>query len=247
MLRRGGRGELRVPVSVQSRDGPVDAAAVWQELHGPLLGFILRRVRDRDVAEDVLQEVMLRIHRHAGELEHSPAVGAWVHRIASNAIVDHYRHASVRRELAVGIDLHGAQERAAEPTAHADLRGELAACIGPLLDQLSLTHRQALVLTELEGLTQTDAAAQLGLSTSGMKSRVQRARHELRDLLVACCEIELDRRTRISGYRSRGGPCPCSTRPPSAAGALRPVRPSGRCTVLAGELASRDKRWAQCR
>ena len=83
---------------------PPDAEAIWEEFHRRLLGFIARRVSDRDSAEDILQEVMLRIHRHAGELEHSAAVGGWIHQIARNAIIDHYRRAPVRRERPAGIE-----------------------------------------------------------------------------------------------------------------------------------------------
>jgi RNA polymerase sigma factor (sigma-70 family) len=84
---------------------PLGAETVWRDFHARLLSFIARRVRDRDSAEDILQEVMLRIHRHAGELERSSAVGAWVHQITRNAIADHYRKTSGRRERPSGIDL----------------------------------------------------------------------------------------------------------------------------------------------
>jgi RNA polymerase sigma-70 factor, ECF subfamily len=69
------------------------------------------------------------------------------------------------------------------------------------------------MLTELEGITQAAAAAQLGLSTSGMKSRVQRARAQLRELLVECCEIELDRRNRVTRLEPRSEPCDCRSTP----------------------------------
>ncbi len=94
VLRAPQHGRLRVPVTTQSAP-TVDAARVWDEFHASLLGFIARRVRDRDSAEDILQEVMLRIHRHAGELERPSAVGAWVYQIARNAITDHYRRAAL--------------------------------------------------------------------------------------------------------------------------------------------------------
>jgi RNA polymerase sigma-70 factor (ECF subfamily) len=191
----------------------VDAAEVWEDFHASLLAFIARRVRDRDSAEDILQEVMLRIHRHAGELERSPAVGAWVHQIARNAIADHYRKASGRRERLAGIDLDRQQPPVLED-APAELRSELAACLRPLLQRLAPLQREALTLTELEGLTQATAAAQLGLSTSGMKSRVQRGRVKLKELLSACCEIELDRRGGVRSYRPLGGACDCRTDTP---------------------------------
>ena len=61
------------------------------------LGFIKRRVGSREIAEDLAQEVMLRVHRQIGGIERTEAIGAWLHTIARNAITDHYRSASVRR------------------------------------------------------------------------------------------------------------------------------------------------------
>jgi RNA polymerase sigma-70 factor (ECF subfamily) len=197
-----------VSVSPQLRSASLGAEAVWQDFHARLLGFIARRVADRDSAEDILQEVMLRIHCHAGELDRSTAVGAWVHQIARNAIADHYRRASVRRERPSGIDLDPHEPPVPEG-APEELRSELAACLGPLLERLPPKHKEALALTELEGLTQASAAAQLGLSSSGMKSRVQRGRAQLKDLLTACCEIELDRRGGVRSYRPHRGPGVC--------------------------------------
>jgi RNA polymerase sigma-70 factor (ECF subfamily) len=198
---------MRMSVSVERQPAQLDAEAIWQEFHRRLFGFIARRVSDRDSAEDILQEVMVRIHRHAAELERAPAVGAWVHRIARNAIADHYRRA-VRRERPAGLALDG-EEVPVPDVASGELRGELAACLRPLLERLPAIHREALTLTEFEGLTQAGAAARLGLSTSGMKSRVQRARAELRKLLTACCQVDLDRRGDISGYTPRNGACDC--------------------------------------
>lgn len=207
MLRRRARRRLWVSVKAAAHTERHDAETIWQDFHGRLLGFIARRVPDRANAEDILQDVMLRIHRHADDLEHAPAVGAWVHRIARNAIADHYRGAPVRRERPAGLDLDSEEPAEQEPVT-AEALSELTTCLEPLLGRLTPIHREALTLTELEGLTQASAAARLGLSHSGMKSRVQRARIELRRLLVACCDIQLDRRGDIAGYRSRG-PCDC--------------------------------------
>src|SRR6266508_1737090 len=146
------RRQLRMQVSEASA---VAADAAWDELSGPLLEFISRRVRRREDAEDVLQEVMLRIHRHGSDVVSDEAVTGWIYRIARNAIIDHYRG--------------------------------------------------ALVMTEFEGFSQVDAAHALGLSVSGMKSRVQRGREKLKAMLLDCCEVELDRRGSITDYRSRSG------------------------------------------
>lgn len=77
----------------------------------------------------------------------------------------------------------------------------------PLIDRLPDGQREALVLTEFEGLTQTEAAGRLGISVSGAKTRVQRAREQLKSLLLDCCHVELDRRGGINEYRARRGAC----------------------------------------
>ena len=80
--------------------------SVWRDLHEPLLRFITRRVPDRASAEDILQEVMLRLHRHADEIRHVDSVSGWIHTISRNAITDYYR-AAARRELPVDSPTHG--------------------------------------------------------------------------------------------------------------------------------------------
>lgn len=197
-----------MPVSTAEAAVSLDAEAVWREFHDALLGFVSRRVPSREVAEDILQDVMLRIHRSAAGVERAEAVGAWVYAIARNAIADHYRSASARREGARGTELD--PELVVEPEPDPpDVRGELAACVAPLLRRLSPSFREALTLTELEGLTQEEAAGRVGLSLSGMKSRVQRARRQLKEVLVQCCEVELDARGGLTDYRPRRGSCHC--------------------------------------
>jgi RNA polymerase sigma-70 factor (ECF subfamily) len=183
-------------------------AVLELELHDRVLGVVARRVSRREDAEDITQDVMLRLHRRGDELEHIELLGAWIHRVALNAITDHYRRA-VRREVPAGQRFEGHDVVTLEPPdVDSDaLRRELAACLSPLIEQLPPIYRQALVLTEFEGLSQVDAAARLGLSTSGMKARVQRARGRLREQLEACCHVELDRRRRVTGVRSRGVAC----------------------------------------
>src|SRR5215211_724269 len=140
---------------------------------------------------------MLRIHRHGAEVVHVERISAWVYRIAANAITDHYRRAA-RREVLSG-NAGDVPER--EPHIAAP------ACLGPLVERLSPSYRHALELTDLEGVSQTEAAPRVGLSVSGMKTRVQRARGQLRDRLLECCHVELDRRRSVTEIRPRGAGC----------------------------------------
>jgi RNA polymerase sigma-70 factor (ECF subfamily) len=184
---------------------------VWRELRNRLRGFIARRIGVED-ADDLVQEVFVRIHRRIHTLDEADRLDAWAYQITRNAIID-YRRARARRSalLVEGADLaEDAAERASlsedDPEA-IEAGRELAACLTPLVERLHEPFRQAVELVELERLPQAEAAARLGLSTSGMKSRVQRARRHLKALLLDCCHVELDRRGGVLEYRAHGDRC----------------------------------------
>jgi RNA polymerase sigma-70 factor, ECF subfamily len=101
-------------------------------------------------------------------------------------------------EAAVGTRVVGLAPED-EPRALA----ELACCLDPMLRQLSPEYRHALVKADLESVPQAALAAAAGVSLSGMKSRVQRARRQLKAVLEACCRVDLDRRGGIMGYETR--------------------------------------------
>lgn len=93
-----------------------------------------------------------------------------------------------------------------------DVVSELLPCVRAMVRSLPEMDRQALVLTEYQGLTQKEMAERLGLSFSGAKSRVQRAREKLKQQLLECCHFELDRRGHIIDYQPRCQSCetePC--------------------------------------
>ena len=166
------------------------------ELRSALEKFVARRV-GRDDIEDVLQDIFVRVQQGIARVADTERVTAWIYQVARNTIADHYR------ARARAIDDVGEVAAATDDDLAAT---ELATVLADFMTLLPPMHREALELTELGGLTQVDAAQRLGLSVPGMKSRVQRARAELRDLLESCCEIELDVRCRVVAYEARTPP-----------------------------------------
>lgn len=176
------------------------------ELRSMLHEFVARRVPPQD-AEDVLQDVFVRIQRGLGEVRDDERMAGWMYRIARHAIADHYRKPAARREHAVA-DL-SELPLAVEADGDAEPPGGLVHAMIQFMQALSPEDREALELTDLQGVTQVEAARRLGLSVPGMKSRVQRARARLRDLLDACCAIEVDVRGRIVDCEPRQRPTGC--------------------------------------
>jgi len=219
LLRPGAIGEpVRLPLGLDAKDkaglGAVhdETEAAWREFGDRLRAFVSGRgVHPVDV-DDILQKVFLQLHRSRGSLRRSDRVGAWLYRTTRNAIADLYRAPARRRELALGgaADVDAAVSAAAldaEPPAEPV---RCASCLRPLLDRLPETHRSAIELVELRGLTQAAAASVLGLSLPAMKARAQRARRRLKAALLECCRFMLDRRGGILACEDRnhtGRPC----------------------------------------
>ena len=197
-----------------------DVAGIWRQFREGLRGFVAKRVADAAEVDDIVQDVFLRVHRQLDRLEDPERVVAWLYQIARNAIIDYYRSTGRRRELPVGLagEVETTIPASLLPVEESDRLGpELAACLRPMMGRLSKEYREAVTLVELEGLTQQAAAAQLGISVSGMKSRVQRGRKQLRQLLDDCCLIQLDRRGRVVDYEVRGAGCdPCRPHDPAS-------------------------------
>ena len=190
-----------------------DTQIIWSEFGHRLRAFIRQRVSNDEDAEDILQEVFLRIHRHAGGVQRADRLTSWLFQVTRNAIADYYR-APARREqpesLVGAATLERTEPVAPEPEVDLDsaqARQELASCLRPMVERLPPHYREAVALVDLSGLPQVQAATQLGLSVSGMKSRVQRGRRGLKDILVACCPVELDGGGRVVDFSRPDAGC----------------------------------------
>jgi RNA polymerase sigma-70 factor (ECF subfamily) len=183
---------------------------VWEAFHIPLQQFIRRRVSDEATAEDVLQDVFLKIHQHMETLRDVKKLESWIYQITRNAIIDSYRSSKPMTPLEVGEVLALPEELPDD-----EVVSELLPCVRAMVKSLPEADRQALVLTEYQGLTQKELSERLGLSFSGAKSRVQRAREKLRVMLLSCCHFEFDRLGRIIDYQPN---CDCCSNQDSCAG-----------------------------
>jgi RNA polymerase sigma-70 factor (ECF subfamily) len=175
-----------------------DQEALWRAHRERLFRFVLKRVSDPQSAEDIVHDVLVRAYQHQEALRAGDRLEAWLYQITRNAIIDHYR---LRRPTAPLPDDLAAE---GEPRGD-DGAGELAQCLRPFVNALPTEYREAVELAELRGLTQQETATRLGLSLSGAKSRVQRARRLLGEMLRACCQIELGCRREVIDFQVRSG------------------------------------------
>ncbi len=169
------------------------------ELSGKLGSFILGKVGDRAAAEDIRQDVFLRLQKRLLRSGSVEDMEAWLYRSARNAVIDHFR----KRKQTVEIPETLAAEFDEKPHEAEGLRAAFRRMIASLPEP----YRDAVVLADIQGLKQREVAERLGISLSGAKSRVQRGREQLRTMLHECCTFEFDRRRRVidCAPRSAGG------------------------------------------
>ncbi len=173
-------------------NAPAEPAAPppdWAVLGRHVNAFVRRRIANAHDAQDVSQEILLRIHDRLGGLRSAGRLMPWVTRVARNAVVDYYR--SRRPEAPLPADL--TDSLPAAPAVN-PLPGEVAGWIAAHLDSLPPRYRDAVRLSEMEGLSHKAVAQRLGLSLAATKSRIRRGRLIVRERLLNCCHFEFDRR-----------------------------------------------------
>lgn len=183
----------------------------WSAVDGAVRGFLTRRLRgDAATADDLTQEVFLRLRRSLGDLRDAEALGGWVMRIARSVLIDHLR----RRTPTTTIDGMEPLQAEAPGEDPGDL-AMLATWLRGQLDALPAHEADALRLTDVEGLTMSQAAERLGIGLPALKARVRRGRARLRVALDACCAVILDGRGRPTDCEPRQGCSDCSAKPTS--------------------------------
>lgn len=170
----------------------------WGNLRSELLGFITARVSSRPIADDLLQDVFLRVQRSGAELKQIGNLRAWMFRITRNVLIDHHR-----------VQAKGKTQELHEwlPDDPADwgrqIQEKLAPCLRVMIDELPKIYADALRSVELNEMSQAEAAKELHVSLTALKSRVRRGRALLKKLLLECCHFEVTAAGKVLDYWPR--------------------------------------------
>jgi RNA polymerase sigma-70 factor, ECF subfamily len=165
---------------------------IWIDLHQELKKFIFGKVKDLNTSEDILQDVFVKIHLNIHTLSDWSKLTSWVYQITRNTIADYFRKTHLMVQLE-GVDFP--EQDSKEPLYRA-----LSQCINQKINNLPPTYKQAIVLTYMNDFAQKTVAEKLDLSYSGVKTRVQRGREKLKDLILECPNIETDDKGNLLGY-----------------------------------------------
>lgn len=171
---------------------------IWIEYQEPLKRFIKKRVENEQDAQDVLQDVFLKVQSKLKSLTDDNKLESWLYEIARNTIIDYYRKSSKNDRLTI---LDECLECPVKDEKYANI--EIASCLKSMINELPDIYKQAIIMTQFQHVTQKELSQRLGISLSGAKSRVQRGKKLLKGMLSDCCTLELDRRGNVIDYKCK--------------------------------------------
>lgn len=174
--------------------------AIPQDLYQKIKHYVGHKVRNKEDVQDIVQNVFVKVQLHSGELRETEKIIGWIYRITQNSITDYYR---LRKKEQLGVWV--------EPEEDRHLFNEcVEQCLSVLSNELPEPYKEALHLSEKENISQLELAHRWGISYSGAKSRVQRARLLLKEKMETLYHIKTDAYGNVLVCEDRG-PCGCGS------------------------------------
>jgi RNA polymerase sigma-70 factor, ECF subfamily len=168
---------------------------IQDEFGHQLQRIICKKVRHQDICHDIMQDVYLKIITNLPKIQQATNTAAYLVQLTNNTVTDHFR----KKTKGVLVNEDG-PALGIEPEEQKDQSLQLAdCCLRPMIDSLPAIYSEALILTELEGMKHKDYAEKAGISLTNAKTRVQRAKEKLKEVIMHCCNYEFDAYGNIVG------------------------------------------------
>lgn len=176
----------------------LDIKAVWDAYSSNLIRFIKSKVSNSYDAEDLLQDVFLKLYMNLDKLKDEVKLKSYIYHIVRNAIVDYYR-----KRKNIYIDDEKFTDLVIDEEENLNFNEEIARCLKRFLVTLPEKYQVPVNLYDIMGKKHGEIAEELNISISGSKTRVQRARQKLRESLLNCCDFEFDTMGNIINYKQK--------------------------------------------
>ncbi|WP_109852591.1 sigma-70 family RNA polymerase sigma factor [Aquimarina sp. AU58] len=165
---------------------------IWEEHKKPLLNFIKTKVNDNNISEDIVQDVGIKLHTAVYKNQEINNYKSWLFQVARNTIADYYRKNKIPTTSIK--DQPEIAETSMSGACVCDLSGFV------IQNYLPKQYAEALYLSDIEQKPQKEIAKILDLSLTATKSRIQRGRKKLKELVTDCIEISYNNKGQITGF-----------------------------------------------
>lgn len=184
--------QKRIMNETREQNLSCDVPGLWKEHKEALRQFIKKRVSSKDMTEDILHDVLLKVYNFCMTKSGVKNVRSWLYQIAQNTIIDYYRK---NKNIVL---VNALPEVKSGDTNKSSL--EAADYIIPLIGLLPPDYAVPLRLSDIEGMKHKEIALRLNLGLSATKSRIQRARQMLMSKFIECCNFERDKTGKLISF-----------------------------------------------
>jgi len=172
--------------------------ALWDEFGFELGNFIKSKVSQVQDAEDILQEVFIKIFKNIDQLEKQSALKSWIYKITRNTIIDYYKK---KRDLPVAPEtMHFIEDEVEEED---NMNEQIAGCLKKMIFEVPEKYQRVYDLYENKNMKHKDIGEELNISLSTSKVRLMRAKELFKKNLIECCDFELDSYGNIIDYKKK--------------------------------------------
>jgi RNA polymerase sigma-70 factor, ECF subfamily len=176
---------------------------VAEQFRAEIFAYIQSKVGDSATADDLTQETFLKVSRALVKGTMPEHFRGWLYRIARNTTIDFVTESRRFVPLEDSIIKREANKSESSDSGDTEFRKQLFSYTLKVIETLPAEDRDALTLTEVDGLSREELAGELGISLTAAKSRVHRARAKLRKTVEECCRLVTDPYGRVMDWRKR--------------------------------------------
>ena len=162
---------------------------IWDNYRQDVKQFILSKIKNESIANDLLQESFIKIHTKINTLKDQEKLKSWIFSIARNTVIDYIRHNPKSKEYLENDSIFDEEE-----IVHNEKD-----CLQGIIKRLPKKYRDPLFLSDIKGMKQAEIAIQLKLQLSTTKSRIQRARKQIAQGYMECCDFKLNQKGFLVG------------------------------------------------
>ncbi len=174
-----------------------EVTVIWAVFHQELKAFILKKTKNIADTDDILQEVFIKVMRNIDKVNHAQNLRQYLYGIVRNTVNDYFKRIQFTQ-----YD-HNIPDSFTEEEKQSLNETISNCCLKPFINKLPEIYRTALIASEFENTSQKDLAQMLNISYSGAKSRVQRGKEKLKELILNCCAYQVDSYGNLIGEENK--------------------------------------------
>jgi RNA polymerase sigma-70 factor (ECF subfamily) len=171
---------------------------LWNEFNEKLFNYIKSKVTNTQDAEDILQDVFIKIFNSIEQLENQAAVKSWIYRITQNTIIDFYKK---KKDVSVAPETLYVIEDEIDDVDN--MNDDISKCIGKMIFMLPDIYQTVYDMYEKKAMKHQEIADALDISISASKVRLKRAKDMFKKKLLECCDFEVDKYGNIIDYHTK--------------------------------------------